>query len=81
MEAAKEVGGDFYDFYMIGDTLAFLIADVSGKSISGAMFMMKAKEIIRSEAGSGLSPAGICTLATAALCEGNDTDLFLTEWM
>ena len=81
MEAAKEVGGDFYDFYMIGDTLAFLIADVSGKSISGAMFMMKAKEIIRSEAGSGLSPAGIFTLANEALCEGNDTDMFLTAWM
>ena len=81
MEAAKEVGGDFYDFYMIGDTLAFLIADVSGKSISGAMFMMKAKEIIRSYADSGLSPAGIFTLANEALCEGNDTDMFLTAWM
>ncbi|MBP5165047.1 MAG: SpoIIE family protein phosphatase [Lachnospiraceae bacterium] len=81
MEAAKEVGGDFYDFYMIGDTLAFLIADVSGKSISGAMFMMKAKEIIRSEAGSGLSPAGIFTSANEALCEGNDTEMFLTAWM
>ena len=81
MKAAKEVGGDFYDFYMIGDTLAFLIADVSGKSIPGAMFMMKSKEVIKSNAESGLPPAGIFTIANEVLCEGNDAEMFLTAWM
>ena len=48
MIMAKEVGGDFYDFYMLGDsTLAFMIADVSGKGIPAAMFMMQAKTIIK----------------------------------
>ena len=49
MNAAREVGGDFYDFFMLGDsTLCFVIADVSGKSIPGAMFMMTAKTVIKS---------------------------------
>jgi serine phosphatase RsbU (regulator of sigma subunit) len=82
MKAAREVGGDFYDFYMLGkDNLAFLIADVSGKSIPGAMFMMKSKEVIKSNAQSGLPPAGIFTVANEVLCEGNDAEMFLTAWM
>ncbi len=82
MEAAKEVGGDFYDFYMInGEQLAFLIADVSGKSVPGAMFMMKAKGVIRSLADSGLPPAGIFTVANEELCEDNEAEMFLTAWM
>lgn len=82
MHAAKEVGGDFYDFYLIGsDTLGFLIADVSGKSIPGAMFMMRGKAIIKSLSDSGLPPADVFTLANEKLCEGNDAELFITAWM
>ena len=82
MQAAKEVGGDFYDFYMLGgDTLGFLIADVSGKSIPGAMFMMRGKAIIKSLAESGMSPADVFSAANEKLCEGNDAELFITAWM
>ena len=82
MHAAKEVGGDFYDFYMIGmDTLGFLIADVSGKSIPGAMFMMTGKAIIKSLAQSGMPPADVFSIANEKLCEGNDAELFITAWM
>ncbi len=82
MNAAKEVGGDFYDYYMIGgDTLGFLIADVSGKSIPGAMFMMTGKAIIKSLAESKMPPAEVFTGANAKLCEGNDAEMFITAWM
>ncbi|MBR5091559.1 MAG: SpoIIE family protein phosphatase [Ruminiclostridium sp.] len=82
MSAAKEVGGDFYDFYMLGErTLGFLIADVSGKSIPGAMFMMTAKAVIKSLAESGLPPAEVFTLANEKLCEGNEAEMFVTAWL
>lgn len=82
MTAAKEVGGDFYDFYMLNDnTLGFLIADVSGKSIPGAMFMMTAKTVIKSLAESGLPPAEVFTQANEKLCEGNDAEMFVTAWL
>ena len=82
MEAAKEVGGDFYDFFMLGEnTLGFLIADVSGKSIPGAMFMMTSKSIIKNYAESGLSPAEVFTKANEKLCEGNEAEMFVTAWL
>lgn len=82
MAAAKEVGGDFYDFNMLSDdTLGFIIADVSGKSIPGAMFMMTAKTIIKNLAQSGLSPAEVMTSANEKLCEGNDAEMFVTAWL
>ena len=82
MDAAKEVGGDFYDFYMLDrDTLGFLIADVSGKGIPAAMFMMTGKTIIKSLAENKLPPAEVFTIANQKLCEGNDAELFITAWM
>ena len=58
MDPAKEVGGDFYDFFMIDQThLAIVIADVSGKGVPAALFMVIAKTIIRNQAQSSLSPA------------------------
>ena len=82
MHAAKEVGGDFYDFYMVDkDTLGFLVADVSGKSIPGAMFMMRGKAIIKNLAESGKSPADVFYTANNMLYEGNDALLFITAWM
>ena len=82
MNAAKEVGGDFYDFYMLNDhTLGFLIADVSGKSIPGAMFMMTSKTVIKSLAESGLPPAEVFSIANEKLCEGNEAEMFVTAWL
>ncbi|MGN0779170.1 MAG: SpoIIE family protein phosphatase [Aristaeellaceae bacterium] len=82
MDTAKEVGGDFYDFYMLGDDkLAFLIADVSGKGIPAAMFMMTAKTLIKGFAESGLEVHEVFTRANAKLCEGNDANMFVTAWM
>ena len=82
MHTAKEVGGDFYDFYFIDDeNLAFLIADVSGKGIPAAMFMMQSKTIIKSCAESGMSVEEVFTVANEKLCEGNDAGMFVTAWM
>ena len=82
MDTAKEVGGDFYDFYFIGENhLAFLIADVSGKGIPAAMFMMTAKTMIKSLAESGLSVEEVLTLANNKLCETNDAGMFVTVWL
>ena len=82
MIAAKEVGGDFYDFYKLNDTtIAFLVADVSGKGIPAAMFMMTAKTIIKDLAESGLPVNEIFTKANAKLCENNESGMFVTAWM
>ncbi len=82
MMTAKEVGGDFYDFYFVDeDTLAFLVADVSGKGIPAAMFMMTAKTLLKSYAESGMDVAEVLTNANNKLCEGNDAGMFVTAWM
>ena len=82
MIAAKEVGGDFYDFYSIDEnTVLFLAADVSGKGIPAAMFMMTAKTIIRDLAERGLSVDEIFTLANEKLCENNESGMFVTAWL
>lgn len=82
MFTAKEVGGDFYDFYFVDeDTLAFLIADVSGKGIPAAMFMMQSKTLLKNCAESGMSVEQVFTTANEKLCEGNDAGMFVTAWM
>ena len=82
MIAAKEVGGDFYDFYKLNDTtVAFLAADVSGKGIPAAMFMMTAKTIIKDLAERGLPVNDIFTQANEKLCENNESGMFVTAWM
>lgn len=82
MDTAKEVGGDFYDFYMLGDKhLAFLIADVSGKGIPAALFMMRAKTVIKSLAEAGNPVNDVFTLSNKKLCENNDAEMFVTGWM
>ena len=82
MIAAKEVGGDFYDFYKLDDkTVAFLAADVSGKGIPAAMFMMTAKTIIKDLAESGMAVNDIFTKANEKLCENNESGMFVTAWM
>ena len=82
MIAAKEVGGDFYDFYKLNDnTVAFLVADVSGKGIPAAMFMMTAKTIIKDLAERGIPVNDIFTKANEKLCENNESGMFVTAWM
>lgn len=82
MKPAKEVGGDFYDFFFVDrDSIAFVIADVSGKGIPAALFMMQSKTAIRSFAEAGGSPEEILSKANEALCKGNDADMFVTVWI
>ena len=82
MNPAKEVGGDFYDFYIINKhTLVFTIADVSGKGIPASLFMMRAKTALKSYAEGGLAVNDILTNANYNLCEGNDAGMFVTCWI
>ena len=82
MFTAKEVGGDFYDFYFVDeDTLAFVVADVSGKGIPAAMFMMQSKTLLKSCAESGMPIEQVFTTANEKLCEGNEAGMFVTAWM
>lgn len=82
MDAAKEVGGDFYDFYLLGENrLAFLVADVSGKGIPAAMFMMNAKSLIKGLVESGHDIAEVFTIANDRLCQNNEAGMFVTAWL
>ena len=82
MEPAKEVGGDFYDFFMVDDDhLALVVADVSGKGVPAALFMMLSKTVIKMEALSNLDPAAVLLRANADLSEKNDDDMFTTAWL
>lgn len=81
-EPAKEVGGDFYDFFLIDkDHLAVVIADVSGKGIPAALFMVIAKTLIKNNAQSGNTPEQVFINVNNQLCEGNDQNMFVTAWM
>ena len=82
MNPAKEVGGDFYDFFMIDDDrLALVIADVSGKGIPAALFMMVSRTLIKNRIQVGDSPAEALASVNAQLCEGNKAELFVTVWL
>ena len=82
MDTAKEVGGDFYDFYFVSEnTLAFLVADVSGKGIPAAMFMMTSKTIMKDYAEGGKAVNDVFACANQKLCDGNETGMFVTAWM
>jgi len=82
MNPAKEVGGDFYDFFMLDEkTIAIVIADVSGKGVPAALFMVIAKTLIKNQAQSGLTPGEVFTKVNQMLCENNEMGLFVTAWM
>lgn len=82
MNPAKEVGGDFYDFFLVDDDhLAIVIADVSGKGVPAALFMVIAKTLIKNHAQLGECPADVFTSVNNQLCEGNEAGLFVTAWM
>ena len=82
MTPAKEVGGDFYDFFLVDDDhLAMVMADVSGKGVPAALFMMISKTLIKSAAQSGLSPKAVLEKVNDQLCENNDAEMFVTVWL
>ena len=82
MEAAREVGGDFYDFFLIDDDhLALVMADVSGKGVPGALFMMASKIILKSNALQGGSPAEILFRTNKVICANNPMEMFVTVWL
>ena len=82
MQPAKDIGGDFYDYFMIDAThLAFLVADVSGKGITAALYMMTAKTLIKDRLVVMRDPAAAMTRANAELCANNPANMFLTAWV
>ena len=84
MSPAKEVGGDFYDFFFADqDHIALVIADVSGKGIPAALFMVVAKTMIKNHVQSSrsLSPSKILSRVNEKLCEGNEMEMFVTVWL
>ena len=81
MDPAKEVGGDFYDFFLIDeDHVGLVMADVSGKGVPAALFMVIAKTLIKNRALMGGSPSEVLAYANDQLCEGNEAELFVTVW-
>jgi len=81
MTPAREVGGDFYDFFMLDAThLAFLVADVSGKGVTAALYMMTAKTVIKDALLATRDIAAAFTEANRELCRNNSANMFLTAW-
>ena len=82
MDPAKEVGGDFYDFFMIDDDhFAIVIADVSGKGVPAALFMMSSKIYINDHATIGGTPAEILGRVNKLVCANNNAHMFVTVWL
>lgn len=82
MHPAREVGGDFYDFFMTHDNkLVLIIADVSGKGIPAALFMVITRTLIKEHAKTGMPANDVLTLTNNILCEGNSSGLFVTAWL
>lgn len=81
MIPAKEVGGDFYDYFKIDEKrLGIVIADVSGKGVASALFMVKAKTLIQNYAQKGLEPGEVFESVNNILCENNESSMFVTAW-
>ncbi|MEG0839022.1 MAG: SpoIIE family protein phosphatase [Hydrogenoanaerobacterium sp.] len=82
MTPAREVGGDFYDFFLIDDDhLGMVMADVSGKGVPAALFMVIAKTLIKNVSQTGLSPKAVLEKVNKQLCVGNEVDMFVTVWL
>ena len=81
MDPAKEVGGDFYDFFLIDEThLGLVMADVSGKGVPAALFMMVSKILVQNYALTGRSPAEVLQAVNAQICSNNREEMFVTVW-
>ena len=82
MDPAREVGGDLYDFFLIDDDhLCLVIADVSGKGVPAALFMMTTKAILNNTATLGRSPAEILRRTNDIICANNPENMFVTVWI
>ena len=82
MDPAKEVGGDFYDFFLIDDDhLCMVMADVSGKGVPAALFMMASKIIISNNAVMGKTPSEVLRDTNTTLCANGQEDMFVTVWI
>ncbi len=82
MDPAKEVGGDFYDFFLVDDNhIALVMADVCGKGVPAALFMVIAKTLIKNSTLTGISPAQVLSSVNEQLCEGNEAEFFVTVWL
>ena len=82
MTPAKEVGGDFYNFFLIDDDhLAMVIGDVSGKGVPAALFMMVTNILISERTQMGGTPGEILTFVNNSICEHNKADMFVTLWL
>lgn len=82
VKPAKEVGGDFYDYmYLNEDHIAVIVADVSGKGVPAALFMVIAKTLIKNQLMSGLSPSNVFETVNNMLCERNKAEMFVTAWL
>ena len=82
MTPAKEVGGDFYDFFLVDeDHLAMVIADVSGKGVPAALFMVIAKTLLKNAVQMGSSPRQALEKVNNQLCENNEAEMFVTVWL
>ena len=82
MEPAKEVGGDFYDFFLVDDRhLAIVISDVSGKGVPAALFMVIAKTLIKNQTQPGIPLGEVFTRVNDQLCENNGESMFVTSFM
>jgi sigma-B regulation protein RsbU (phosphoserine phosphatase) len=82
MLPAKEVGGDFYDFFFSGeDNLYLVMADVSGKGVPAALFMVIAKTLLKNNAQAGLTPSQTLSVTNNVLCQSNDAGMFVTVFL
>ena len=82
MEPAREVGGDFYDFFFVDDDqIALVIGDVSGKGVPAALFMMVSRTLVNAISQRGKTPAQVLADTNDRLCEGNDESMFVTLFL
>ena len=82
MNPAKEVGGDFYDFFLIDEThLCLVMADVSDKGVPAALFMMASKIMVQNYALMGYSPKEVLTRVNRQICSNNQDEMFVTVWL
>lgn len=82
MTPAREIGGDFYDFFLLDDDhLVMTVGDVSGKGVPAALFMVIAKTLLKNQAICGCSPGQIFENVNDQLCENNEAEMFVTVWL